>query len=58
MATYFSVKKKILRVIVENIIFYLSLLVISVVVLVSLLAQHTITMWVLTHCVCVLVNCW
>ena len=56
MATYFSIKKKILRVIVENIIFYLSLLVISVVVLVSLLAQHTITMWVLTQCV--LVNCW
>lgn len=46
MASYFSIKKKILRVILENVIYYASYVVILVIVLVSLLAQNTISMCV------------
>jgi hypothetical protein len=58
MASYFSIKKKILRVILENVIYYASYVVILVIVLVSLLAQNTISIGDVPSLIATAANTW
>lgn len=48
LASYFNIRKKILRALIENIIVYLTLLVIFTIIFIYMLVKDIVTMWVVT----------